>query len=247
MLCCVRAALSRARLRLIVLAAFALGSTGGVCSPPFVPLDYEKACKHAAVVANKTYVGSLSLEGYPAGCYWHAVNGSVYYFIQDPKHAIVTVNSFVRQMCASTPIPAPQYATPATEHGRAAAVAFSTCVREVCYACPSACPPASERDRKHAFCLQTTPTHLPAHPHTPSVHTAIHLGLFSHPSIDPEIRPTIPSFHAALPCLRAARLRCVRAAKCECSTGGSGPRATKRCSSYHHALTRSCYCPCSIC
>jgi hypothetical protein len=250
-LCC--AALRRASLRSVVLAAFVLGSTEGDCPLTFFRLDYEMAemaCERAAVVANKTYVRSLSSEdypGYPAGCYWHTVDGSVYFFIGDAKDTVAKVNSFVRQMCASTPIPAPQYATPATEHGRAAAVAFSTCVREVCYACPSACPPASERDRKHAFCLQTTPTHLPAHPHTPSVHTAIHLGLFSHPSIDPEIRPTIPSFHAALPCLRAARLRCVRAAKCECSTGGSGPRATKRCSSYHHALTRSCYCPCSIC
>ncbi len=87
-------------LRLVVLAAFALGSTGGECSPPFLRLDYEKGCERAAVVANKTYTGSLSLEGYPAGCYWHTVDGSVYYFIRDLKHAVVTVNSFVRQMCA---------------------------------------------------------------------------------------------------------------------------------------------------
>ncbi len=87
-------------LRVVVLAAFALGSTGGECSPPFLRLDYEKACERAAVVANKTYMGSLSLEGYPAGCYWHTVDGGVYYFIRDLKHAIVAVNSFVRQMCA---------------------------------------------------------------------------------------------------------------------------------------------------
>ena len=60
----------------------------------------EMACSSAAVVANKTYMGSLSLEGYPAGCYWHTVIGGVYFFFRDPKHAIVTFNSFVRQMCA---------------------------------------------------------------------------------------------------------------------------------------------------
>jgi hypothetical protein len=136
----VRAALRRARLHLVVLAAFALGSTGGVCSPPFVPLDYEKACKHAAVVANKTYVGSLSLEGYPAGCYWHAVNGSVYYFIQDPKHAIVTVNSFVRQMCAGKADTCTSVFEDVTERSSASGVAFA-CVKCVVHSHP----PAHER------------------------------------------------------------------------------------------------------
>ncbi len=99
----VRAALSRAGLRLVVLAAFALDSTEGVCPPNFVRLDFEMAemaCSSAAVVANKTYGGSLSLKGYPAGCYWHTVNGSVYFFIKDATDAVAKVNSFVRQMCA---------------------------------------------------------------------------------------------------------------------------------------------------
>ena len=88
---------------MVALAAFGFGSTGGVCPPPFFRLDYEKACDRAAVVASKTYVPSLPSEdhpGYPAGCYWHTVDGGVYHFIRDLKHAIVEVNSFVRQMCA---------------------------------------------------------------------------------------------------------------------------------------------------
>ncbi len=96
------AALSRASLRSVALAAFALAPTGGVCPLPYLPLDYEMAemaCSSAAVVANKTYVGSLSLRGYPAGCYWNTVDGSVYFFIGDATDAVA--NPFVRQMCAS--------------------------------------------------------------------------------------------------------------------------------------------------
>ena len=109
--------LSRARLRSVVLAAFALGSTGGVCPPPSFRLDYEKACKRAAVVASKTYVPSLTSEdypGYPAGCYWHTVDGNVYF---NAKGAVATVNPFARQICAGAPIPALQNATHATERG----------------------------------------------------------------------------------------------------------------------------------
>ena len=115
-----RARLSLARLRLVVLAAFGLGSTGGVCSLPFLRLDYEKACERAAIVASKTYVLSPSSEdypGYPAGCYWHTIDGGVYYFIRDKKDTVAKNNSFVRPMCAGAPIPDPQYATPATERG----------------------------------------------------------------------------------------------------------------------------------
>jgi hypothetical protein len=105
----VRAAFSRARLRVVALAAFALAPTGGACPLNFFRLDYEMAempCSSAAVVASKTYVGSVSLEGYPAGCYWHTVNGSVYFFGNNRKGAIATANSFALQMCAGAPIPA---------------------------------------------------------------------------------------------------------------------------------------------
>ena len=82
-----------------------LGSNSSGCPSGFFPLDYEKACRHAAeqVVPNKPYGGSLVVSpkaAYMSGCYWHTVDGSVYFFFRDPKHAIVTVNSFVRQMCA---------------------------------------------------------------------------------------------------------------------------------------------------
>ena len=112
-----RAALSRARLRVVALAAFGLGSTGGVCPPPSFRLDYEKACERAAVVASKNYVPSLTSEGYPgypAGCYWHTVDGSVYF---NAKGAIATVNPFARQICAGAPIPALQNAPHATVRG----------------------------------------------------------------------------------------------------------------------------------
>jgi hypothetical protein len=147
-LCCLLAAFSRARLRLIALAAFVLAPTGGGCSLPFLRLDYETACEHAAVVANKTYVGSVSLEGYPAGCYWHTVNAGVYF---NGKGAIATANSFALQMCAGAPIPAHRYATHATERGirqeppegprgSRSRHAYVKCVM---HARPPACPRAS--------------------------------------------------------------------------------------------------------
>ena len=71
----------------------------------------------AASLANTTYGGSLSLEGskgYPAGCFWHTVDGSVYF---NAKGASGTVNSFALQLCAGAPIPAPRYAADAAEHG----------------------------------------------------------------------------------------------------------------------------------
>ncbi len=116
----VRAALCRASLRLVVLAAFALSSTGDVCLPPFFRLDYEKGCERAAVVANQTYVRSLSSEdypGYPAGCYWHTVDGGVYFFIRDAKDNVAKANSFVRRMCAGASIASRRYATHGTERG----------------------------------------------------------------------------------------------------------------------------------
>ncbi len=65
----------------------------------------------AASLANMTYGGSLSLEGYPAGCFWHTVDGSFYF---NAKGASGTVNSFAQQLCAGAPIPALRYAA---EHG----------------------------------------------------------------------------------------------------------------------------------
>ena len=116
-----RAALSRARLRLVVLAAFALGSIGGVCPPPSFRLDYEKGCERAANYASKTYVPSLTSEdytGYPAGCYWHTVDGGVYFNAKGLQQgAVATVNPFARQICAGAPIPALQNAPHATERG----------------------------------------------------------------------------------------------------------------------------------
>ncbi len=142
-------------LRVVVLAAFALGSTGGECLPLFVRLDYEKGCERAAIVANKTYVPSLTTEeypGYPAGCYWHAVDGSVYF---NAKGAIATVNPFARQICAGASIPALQNAPHATEHGirhGLHGICSRRFLREMCHAFSSACLPASEH-----LCLQTIP------------------------------------------------------------------------------------------
>ena len=91
-----------------------LGSNGSVCPPTFFPLDYDAACMSAASLANTTYGGSLSLEGYPAGCFWHTIDGSVYF---NAKGASGTVNSFALQLCAGVPIPALRYAVDAAEHG----------------------------------------------------------------------------------------------------------------------------------
>ena len=91
-----------------------LSSNSSVCPPTFFPLDYDAACMSAASLANKTYGGSLSLEAYPAGCFWHTVDGSVYF---NAKGASGTVNSFALQLCAGAPIPAPPYAADAAEHG----------------------------------------------------------------------------------------------------------------------------------
>ena len=75
----------------------------------FFPLDYEKACQRAAVIANKPYGGSLSGKGlkdaYMAGCYWHTINGSVY-FNDKAASAPGSVDSFALQLCAGAPSPA---------------------------------------------------------------------------------------------------------------------------------------------
>ena len=157
---------------MVALAAFALGSTGGVCPPPSFRLDYEKACERAAVVASKTYVPSLPSEdhpGYPAGCYWHTVDGSVYFNAKGFKDDVPKVNSFVRQMCAGAPIPALQNATHATEHGIRHGLRSRRFLREVCHGFRL---PASE----HLF-LQTIPAQPPTHPPTdtptpPLIHRA---------------------------------------------------------------------------
>ncbi len=88
-----------------------LGSNSSGCPSGFFPLDYEKACRHAAeqVVPNKPYGGSLSgkdlKDAYMAGCYWHTVDGSVY-FNDKPASARGSVDSFALQLCAGAPIPA---------------------------------------------------------------------------------------------------------------------------------------------
>jgi hypothetical protein len=237
MLCAGRA--SRARLRLIVLAAFALGSTGGECSPPFFRLDYEKACERAAVVANKTYMGSRSLEGYPVGCYWHTVDGGVYYFIRDPKHAFVTVNSFVRQMCAGKADSRTSVCDTCDRARSASGVAFLTCVREVWYGRPTACLPTSEHACPYAFCYACIRSTHPVHPSN-GAFPPIHF----HPSCrDPS---PIPSFRAfCLACNPVAK--CVLAAQCECSAGGSSGGSDSRFGERYppdpHFLTLSCYGP----
>ncbi len=140
-LCCARAALSRGGIRWFVVAAFALGPNSNGCPPAFLRLDYDKACERAAVIANQIYGGSLSPEqkglmaAYPAGCYWHTVDGRIYF---NAKVSSGTVNSFALQMCAGALIPALRYPTHATKRGvrlGTSRAAFSTCVCEVWHAC----------------------------------------------------------------------------------------------------------------
>jgi hypothetical protein len=93
-------------------AAFVLGSNSSVCPSGFFPLDYEKACRRAAVIANKPYRGSLSdalKPAYMAGCYWHTVDGSIY-FNAKVAGAPGSVDPFALQLCAGASIPAPKYA-----------------------------------------------------------------------------------------------------------------------------------------
>ena len=129
-----------------------LGSNSSSCPLGFFPLDYEKACRRAAeqVVPNKPYGGSLSgvdlKAAYMAGCYWHTVDGSVY-FNAEVASAAASVDSFALQLCAGAPIPpAPWYAAHAAEHdtqqgliGRRAA--FSAGVCDVRHACAAVCMP----------------------------------------------------------------------------------------------------------
>jgi hypothetical protein len=103
-----------------------LGSNTSACPSGFFPLDYEKACQRAAVIANKPYGGSLSGKGlkdaYMAGCYWHTIDGSVY-FNDKPASAPDRVDPFALQLCAGAPIPARRYAPHAAERGARRSVA----------------------------------------------------------------------------------------------------------------------------
>ncbi len=84
-----------------------LGSNSSGCPVGFFPLDYEKGCQRAAVIADKPYGGSLSNDlkaAYMSGCYWHTVNGNVY-FNDKPASAPDRVDAFALQLCAGAPIP----------------------------------------------------------------------------------------------------------------------------------------------
>ncbi len=126
-----------------------LGSNSWGCPSGFFPLDYEKACRRAAeqVVPNKPYGGSLSGKdlkaAYMSGCYWHTVDGSVYFNDKDAS-APGSVESFALQLCAGAPIPAGACGRARYPAG-ASRAAFSTCVCDVCHAsCAVVCTPASE-------------------------------------------------------------------------------------------------------
>ena len=111
-----------------------LGSNSSACPSGFFPLDYEKACQRAAelLVPTKLYGGRLSgdLEAaYMSGCYWHTVDGSVY-FNDKPASDARRVNSFALQLCAGAPSPAPRYAADAAE--RAPDRGHKGCVHDVC-------------------------------------------------------------------------------------------------------------------
>ncbi len=98
-----------------------LGSNSSACPSGFFPLDYEKACQFAAerLVPKKPYGGSLSSDdlkaAYMSGCYWHTVDGSVY-FNDEAAGVARRVDSFALQLCAGAPSPAPRYAADAAEH-----------------------------------------------------------------------------------------------------------------------------------
>jgi hypothetical protein len=128
-----------------------LGSNSSACPSGFFPLDYEKACRRAAeqFVPNKPYGGSLSGDdlkaAYMSGCYWHTVDGSIY-FNDKPASAPGRVDSFALQLCAGAPIPARRYAPHAADCG--ARQGFKGCVRLACAMC--AVPPALLRARLRA-------------------------------------------------------------------------------------------------
>ncbi len=109
-----------------------LGSNSSACPPGFFPLDYEKACRRAAVIADKPYGGSLSGDdlkaAYMAGCYWHTVDGNVY-FNDKPASAPGSVDPFALQLCAGAPIPARRYAPHAAERGARRRVACGPLLR----------------------------------------------------------------------------------------------------------------------
>jgi hypothetical protein len=117
-----------------VLAAFVLGSNSSACPSGFPPLDYEKACRHAAeqVVPNKPYGGSLSGDdlkaAYMTGCYWHTIDGRVY-FNDKTASAPDRVDSFALQLCAGAPIPARRYAPHTAERGARRSVACRPLLR----------------------------------------------------------------------------------------------------------------------
>jgi hypothetical protein len=77
-------------------AALALGRASSVaCPASYLPLNTADACKSAAGVANKTYGDSGAY--YPAGCYYHTVNGGVYF----STDATGVANYFAQPLCAS--------------------------------------------------------------------------------------------------------------------------------------------------
>jgi hypothetical protein len=228
---------------LLAFAAFVLGTNSSGCPSGFFPLDYEKACQRAAeqLVPLKPYGGSLGDVGlkaaYMSGCYWHTVDGSVYF---NDKVAIApgSVDSFALQLCAGAPIPAPRYATHTAE--RITRQGLKACFLGLLVRCVRCLrvllrvrTPASER-----ACLYAC-VHLGLHTIHPSIHPSIHSSVHPpsrpsrsvHPSIHPIQRSILthsfgPRFVASP--FWTAGLRCVRAAKCECSSGGSGSLIGKR-------------------
>jgi hypothetical protein len=78
-------------------AAFALGTNGGKrCPATYGLLITADACKSAADAASKTYAGTVAYSFYPSGCYWHTINGSVYY----NSNVAGAANFYAQPLCA---------------------------------------------------------------------------------------------------------------------------------------------------
>jgi hypothetical protein len=87
-------------------AAFEIGGTNSNdCPQSYSRLETEAACKSLAAIAGVSMdANSQAYKYYPAGCFWHTVNGKFYW----NTHGSGASSSFAQPLCAGAPArPAP--------------------------------------------------------------------------------------------------------------------------------------------
>ena len=86
-------------------AAFVGTFNSRTCPQGYSQVTTEAACQSLAAIGGKAYVGSVTVESLPPGCFWLTVGGGVYL----NTHATGAAHANAQQLCAGAP---PSHAQP---------------------------------------------------------------------------------------------------------------------------------------